>query len=157
MQTVVNFLSTSLEGEMVEMGGIHDPEKGAMMYERRTEVTMEESQTGKKKKVKKIVEQTSWIGPNRGKKKQPKLLEEEEEEMPTILQEESNPLYSSKEYVSDFTNPIYTSQAEVDEAAGAAVLGTESVELDEHAALVADTGGEMETKEIGMDEADTLF
>ena len=52
MQTVVNFLSTSLEGEMVEMGGIHDPEKGAMMYERRTEVTMEESQTGEREEVK---------------------------------------------------------------------------------------------------------
>ena len=142
------------------MGGIHDPEKGAMMYERRTEVTMEESQeTGKKKKVKKIVEQTSWIGPNRGKKKAPKLLDDDEEEAPPILQEESNPLYSSREYVSDFTNPIYTSQAEADESGGGAVLGTESVEIDENAALVTDSGGDIlqDTKDPGMEEADTLF
>ena len=149
-------ISYSIEGEMFEMGGIHDPEKGAMTYERRTEVTMQESDLGEKKRVKKIVEQTSWIGPDRGKKKRPKDLDEEEEEPPRPIQEEQNPLYSSREYISDFTNPIYTSQAEA--TASAAVLGTDSVELDDQMPLVTDSGGgDTDTKEVGMNEADTLF
>lgn len=137
------------------MGGINDPEKGAMMYERRTEVTVEQSETGEKKRVKKIVEQTSWIGRDKPKKKTKQFdpLEEDDDDEPLPPKpEETNPLYSPTEYVSDFSNPIYSGQT----MDSSAVLGTESVEFDDQAPLTVNADFDPD-KEVEMGEADTLF
>ena len=132
------------------MGGIHDPERGAMLYERRIEVKVEETETGEKKRVRKIVEQTSRIGLDQQKKKKtPEVFDDEDDEPKPPKPEEKNPLYSAKEYVSDFTNPLYTGHAPRESSA---VLGTESVELDDQIPIVTDAD-----MEVGMEEADTLF
>ena len=118
---------------------------------------MEQSETGEKKKVRKITEQTSWIDKGPRQKKKTKLLDDDDDEPPPPKPVEKNPLYSSREYVSDFSNPLYTSPAAVAAATGGdAVLGIESGEMDDQAPFFTDSG-DMETKEIGMEEADTLF
>ena len=46
------------EGEMYEMGGAQDPLRGAMTYQRSTQI----KNVGSQRRVKKIVEETSWMG-----------------------------------------------------------------------------------------------
>ena len=124
-----------------EMRGFHDPEKGPVNYQRQTD----------KIKVTRIVEQTTWNGPKRVKKKESSEKFEDDTEI-----HKENPLFADKplEYVSRFNNPIYFSQAEVDEATGA---GVESEELDKNTALYLVSDGKKRTKEVGMSEVDTLF
>ena len=55
-----------IPGEMIEMGGINDPERGALIYQRKTQVKKTE---GGQKRIKKITEETSWIGKQPSKKK----------------------------------------------------------------------------------------
>ena len=120
------------------MRGFQDPEKGPVNYQRQTD----------KIKVTRIVEQTTWNGTKRVKKK------ESSEDDVDIHKE--NPLFADTphEYVSQFNNPIYFSQDEVDEATGA---GVESEELDKNTALYFVSDGKKRTKEVGMSEVDTLF
>ena len=121
------------------MRRFQDPEKGPVNYQR---------QQTDKIKVTRIVEQTTWNGPKRVKKK------ESSEDDVDIHKE--NPLFADTphEYVSQFNNPIYFSQDEVDEATGA---GVESEELDKNTALYFVSDGKKRTKEVGMSEVDTLF
>ena len=128
------------------MRGFPDPEKGPMNFQQ---------QTAGKIKVTRIVEQTSWNGPKRVKRK----LQEQDKFPEDDDIHKENPLFveaidSPHEYVSKFNNPIYFSQAEVDEATGG---GVESEELDKHTALYLVTDGKKGTKEIGTNEVDTLF
>ena len=45
------------------LGGVIDPETGrAMEYERTVEIELQETQRGGKKRVKKTIEKTSWLG-----------------------------------------------------------------------------------------------
>lgn len=92
---------------MIEMGGLHDPEKGALVYERRTKVKTVQTGTGRQKRVKEVVEETKWIGSDSKKVSQQKTKDELEEYIPP-QPEETNPLYSASEYVTDFHNPLYS-------------------------------------------------
>ena len=49
----------------MEMGGVNDPLRGALVYQRHTQVRNVSGQ----KRVKKIVEETSWIGLGQSRKK----------------------------------------------------------------------------------------
>ena len=164
------------------MGGVIDPEKGTLLYRKTTQVETVEpgGDQLQRKRVKKVTDETQWIGPH--KKKQPLLTPHEEEEE-DISQEpwhdeevEQNPLYSSSDYVSDFNNPLYTQR--MSGAGGAAVVGSEPIEMDDIALLgptkkekdggraargklgAGDHGQEyLEylSAQPGLDEVDTLF
>ncbi len=106
---------TPAEGEHIEMGGIIDPEgQRALVYRKTTQVeTVDtEAESGfHRKKIKKVTSESSWIGTAKDDKE--RLLDHEEkpdvELQPWQDQEvETNPLYSSDAYDSDFTNPLYT-------------------------------------------------
>ncbi len=43
---------------MIEMGGFNDPLRGALVYQRSTQI----KNVGSQRRVKKIVEETNWIG-----------------------------------------------------------------------------------------------
>lgn len=124
MTTIV--LST--EGERVEMGGIVDPDKGALIYRKTTEVETVEPEPGSefsRKKIKKITSETTWLGNKRKPDKKP--LVENEEVKPWHDDEiEMNPLYSTSDYISDFNNPLYTNRLSA--AEGAAIAASESFE-----------------------------
>ena len=101
----MSFVS-STEGETIEMGGLNDPEKGALVYERRTKVKTVPTGTGRQKRVKEVVEETKWLKPAARKGSHPKAEEIDEYSRPQP--QETNPLYSTTEYVSDFHNPLYS-------------------------------------------------
>ena len=43
---------------MMEMGGFNDPLRGALVYQRSTQI----KNVGSQRRVKKVVEETNWIG-----------------------------------------------------------------------------------------------
>ena len=95
--------------EQIEMGGIVDPERGALIYRKTTQVETVEPEDGSEftvKKIKKVTSESTWIG-------QPeKVAPPEQDEVKPWHDEEvdNNPLYSSATYASDFHNPLYTNQ-----------------------------------------------
>lgn len=105
------------------MGGIVDPVRGALVYRETTEVETVEPEAGSeftKKKIKKVTSESSWIGQGSAKKAPsppvvvtpPVVVPEGQEVSPWHDEEvESNPLYSTSEYVSDFQNPLYSRQS----------------------------------------------
>ena len=114
-------------GEQIEMGGIVDPERGALIYRKTTKVETIDPEEGSDftiKKVKKVTSETSWLGQGNvaGAASSDKTalitaaaavaVEEIEEEVKPWHDEEIdvNPLYSSTDYISDFQNPLYTNR-----------------------------------------------
>ncbi len=105
------------------MGGIVDPEgQRALVYRKTTQV--ETVDPGKdsgfqRKKIKKVTSESSWIGTAK-EGKAPLLAHEETEDVelqPWHDQEvETNPLYTSSDYVSDFNNPLYAPRLSTTEA-----------------------------------------
>jgi len=161
-------LSWRAEGEHIEMGGIIDPERGALIYRQTTQVEKVQQEEGSmfnQKKIKRVTSETSWIG----SPKQP-FLEEDVMEPWHDDEVEQNPLYSSSDYVSDFHNPLYARR--ISAAEGAAVAARGTFEMDDMQPLVTssraargrpgtgDSGGEYLdylSAEPGLDTVDTLF
>ena len=86
-----------------------DPERGALVYKKTTQVESVSAAEGgefRRKKIKKVTSETSWVGKEKGVDQ--KALLEEEEETWHDEEVEQNPLYSTSDYVSDFNNPLYT-------------------------------------------------
>ena len=104
---------TLADGEQVEMGGIVDPERGALIYKKttKTQVLKEDSGEYQERRIKTVIDEHSWIGKPSQKKKQPSAEEAEESfhDPPAESQLELNPLYSAEDYASDYQNPLYSS------------------------------------------------
>ena len=122
----------SAEGEHIEMGGIIDPEgTRALIYRETTmkeSIQPEEGSGFQKKVLKTVKSEISWIGvgdpEEEGKQSLLVYGEVKEEEEPWYDETvEQNPLYSSSDYISDFSNPAYTQRAST--AEGAAVAAGE--------------------------------
>lgn len=94
------------EGERIEMGGVVDPERGALIYKKTTQVETVSQPEGARKKIKKVTSETSWLGKAERDTDRSMLLEESEEAWHDE-QVEDNPLYSTGEYETDFNNPLY--------------------------------------------------
>ena len=87
-----------------------DPSRGALVYKKTTKVeTVTESDRGgiPKKKIKKVTSETSWLGKQERVGDTSALLDEEEEGWQEE-EVEQNPLYSTREYEADFSNPLYS-------------------------------------------------
>ena len=99
------------DGERIEMGGVVDPNLGALVYKKTTKVeTIPEPERGQfaKKKIKKVTSETSWLGKTQKVADTTALIDEDEEEDWRDEEVEQNPLYSTREYETDFSNPLYT-------------------------------------------------
>ena len=101
--------STTAESERIEMGGVVDPDRGALLYKKTTKVeTVQGSGEIPRKKIKKVTSEMSWLGKPGKKSDQVTLIDEAgEEEQWHDEETEQNPLYSTKDYVTDFDNPLY--------------------------------------------------
>ena len=94
-----------------------DPERGALIYRKTTHVETVEPEQGSEftsKKIKKVTSESTWIGQGQGKEPMAEKTQppEQDEVKPFHDDElESNPLYSSTAYDSDFHNPLYTRQS----------------------------------------------
>ena len=102
------FIYKIAEGEHIEMGGVIDPDRGAIVYKKTTKVETVDKQEGSefaRKKIKKVTSETSWLG-KPATEDQAVLMEEQEEKWHDE-QVEQNPLYSTKDYVTNFSNPLY--------------------------------------------------
>ena len=161
----------SAAGEVIEMGGIVDPEKGALIYRKTTEVETIEPGEGsefQKKKIKKVTSESSWLGGQSKKSDKVPLIKDDEAEQPWNDKEiEANPLYSSDDYDSNFHNPLYSRQSaasgsgEVPQGqeipmsqlsgsrAGRGTLPDSSADGDDYNAYLS--------AQPGLDDADTLF
>ena len=73
--------------------------------------------------------------------------------------DEKNPLYSNKDYVADFSNPIYRpTVTKKMTSEGIAIVGSDQVVVDDTIPLSEQDISQMdESQEIDMGEADTLF
>ena len=112
----------------MELGGIIDPERGALIYRKTTQVETVENETGSefsKKKIKKVTSETSWLGQGKGKGDKEPLVKGDHEIKPYQDEEiEQNPLYSTDDYVSDFNNPLYSNRLSSAEGAAIAASGS---------------------------------
>lgn len=68
---------------------------------------MQEGTEFTRKKIKKVTSETSWIGKPERESDKSALLDEVDAEAWHDEEVEQNPLYSTKDYVSDFSNPLY--------------------------------------------------
>ena len=163
------------EGEHFEMGGIIDPERGALIYRQTTQVEKvhpEEGSDFRHKKIKRITSETSWIGTGAGTTQKQPFLDEDAIEPWHDDEVEQNPLYSTSDYVSDFHNPLYARRLSA--AEGATIAATGIVERDDMQLLTPsggraargrpgseDSGGQEYVDYLsadpGLDNADTLF
>ena len=128
-----------VEGEHVEMGGVIDPEKGAVHYRRTTQVEVAETDVGSEfsqKKIKKVTSETSWLGKSKKPDKEPLVREEVKPWQDDEI--EQNPLYSSSDYVSDFNNPLYSNRLSA--AEGAAIAASGSFDESDKGLLLKDKG-----------------
>ena len=96
------------EGDHTVTGGVIDPERGALMFKKKTEIEHVTPYEGShiKKKIKRVTSETSWIG----KPDKESLLPPEDEENDYWQDDEleKNPLYSTADYSTDFSNPLYS-------------------------------------------------
>jgi len=111
------------------MGGIVDPEKGALIYRKTTQVETVETELGaeySKKKIKKVTSESSWLGKKEKDDKEPLVRQPSTQEVKPWKDDtiEQNPLYSSTDYVTDFNNPLYSNRLST--AEGAAIAASES-------------------------------
>jgi len=93
------------------MGGIIDAEKGALLYRRTTNVKTVEAdgEDGfQKKKIIQVTDETGWLG-EEGSTVNKTALEKpvKQPEKDSGLIEETNPLYSDRDYDVGFYNPAY--------------------------------------------------
>ena len=108
-------LFNSVEGEHIEMGGIIDAEKGALLYRRTTNVKTVETDGDdmfQKKKIIQVTDETGWLGEDEttiNQKEIEKHVKEPEKDAGLI--EQGNPLYSDQEYDVGFNNPMYLSKS----------------------------------------------
>ena len=87
-----------------------DPERGALIYKKTTQVETFQQPHGedvRHKKIKKVTSETSWLGKTEEETDKAGLVDAEEVAWHDE-QVEGNPLYSTGEYVSDFSNPLYS-------------------------------------------------
>ena len=158
------------------MGGIIDPERGALVYKKTTEVETVEPAPGSihRKKIKKVTDETRWID----EPQQPLVAYPEQEEDMKLdpwqdEQVEQNPLYSSEDYQSDFQNPLYSRRMSA--AEGAAIVTSGALDDDDETELLAPRDGGRAARgkpdagdhgqeyvdylsaQPGLDAVDTLF
>ena len=131
------------------VGGVFHPERGGLIYREEIEETVIKSDEGSDfhtKKITRVTSETRRLGevpkPSKPGPKQP-LLETDGGQpkgwVDETSQVEANPLYSSNDYVTDFSNPLYTNRQS---AAEAAVIATsEHVGTDDRSPLVSGSGG----------------
>lgn len=156
------------------MGGIVDPERGALIYRKTTEVKTVDPDVDSDfttKKIKTVTSESSWLG-QAGREGEKAALQPTEVKPWHDEEVESNPLYSATEYTNDFHNPLYSRQT------GAEPGGTmaDSVDMADDIPLVPLSrasrgrpesgraivaGGQEYTDYLsaqpGLDNADTLF
>lgn len=88
------------------------PNRGALVYKKTTKVEMvdePERGAGAQKKIKKVTSETSWIGKQERERDTSALVPPEDEAEGWHDEEvEQNPLYSTRDYETDFSNPLYT-------------------------------------------------
>ena len=130
------------DGLHVETGGIIDPERGAVVFRKTTEVETIEPGPGSdfsRKKVKKVTDELTWID----EPKKPLIPYEGEDDIEMEPwhdeQVEQNPLYSEEDYQSDFQNPLYTRRMSA--AEGAVIVATGALDDDDETALLAPRDG----------------
>ena len=151
------------------VGGVFHPERGALVYREKVEETVIKGEEGSEftsKKITRVTSETRRLGemkkpPSKTGMKQP-LLEATDggKSKPQWSNEtsqiEANPLYSSNDYVTDFSNPLYTNRHSTAEAA--ALAASEQIELDDMAPLMG-SGGAKPKKGSGEheEEVDVLY
>lgn len=106
-----------------------------------TVIKQEEGSEFHTKKITRVTSETKWLG---GKQKptgpkQPFLETDGGALSAETSQVEANPLYSSSDYVTDFSNPLYTNRQSTAEAA--ALAASEQIEMDDMTPLVSSGGG----------------
>lgn len=148
------------------MGGVFHPERGALVYREEIEETVIKGDEGSEfssKKITRVTSETRRLGemqkpPSKTGMKQP-LLEATDGGKPKsqwsneTSQIEANPLYSSNDYVTDFSNPLYTNRHST--AKGAALAASEQIELDDMAPLISSGKPKRGSGEYG--EVDVLY
>lgn len=158
-----HYVLPSLAGEQVETGGIVDPERGALIYRKTTQVETVEPDMESEfttKKIKTVTSESSWIGQAKEPVKAGVLpIGQPTEVKPWHDEEvESNPLYSATEYVSDFNNPLYSRQSaplEDGEASPPPIGKGDQIPL---VPMEQGEGGEeYEEEPSSMEQVDTLF
>ena len=93
------------------MGGVLDEERGALIYKKTTKVQVVPAPQGseyQRKKVTSITSETGWLGRDSSKKTQVMSPWKEP------LFDDTNPLYSEKDYGEDFMNPVFEDGDEED-------------------------------------------
>lgn len=143
----------------VTVGGVVDPERGALVYREEIEETVFKPEEGSEfhtKKITRVTSETRRLGsgevqvtkPSKSGPKQP-LLEADGGQpkgwADETSQVEANPLYSSSDYVTDFSNPLYSNRQSTAEASAIAKSDKMAMELDDMTPLVgASRDGEVD-------------
>ena len=144
------------------------PERGALVYREEIEETVIKGDEGSEftsKKITRVTSETRRLGemqkpPSKTGLKQP-LLETTDGGKPKpqwsneTSQIEANPLYSSNDYVTDFSNPLYTNRHSTAEAA--ALAASEQIELSDMAPLVGGGKRKRGSGEYQEGEVDVLY
>ena len=154
--------------ESVTVGGVFDPDKGALIFREEVEetvITPEEGSEFQTKKITRVTSETRRLGmaqkpPPKATARQPLLEKGAKSWSDETSQVEANPLYSSNDYVTDFSNPLYSNRQSAAEAA--AIATSEQVEMDDMAPLVSGGKGSKGKRRPGSDyqpeeEVDVLF
>lgn len=155
------------------VGGVFHPDMGALIYREEIEetvITPEEGSEFQTKKIRRVTSETRRLGevpkpPKKKGQKQP-LLEAVDGGQPKSWSDETshveaNPLYSSSDYVTDFSNPLYTNRQSVAEAAAATM--SEHMGTDDISPLIGDNAdgrgskGKLKPGSDDLQDADVLF
>ena len=103
------------KGERIEMGGVLDEERGALIYKKTTKVHVVPAPHGsdyQRKKVTSITSETGWLGRDSSKKTKVSSPWKES------VFDDKNPLYSDKDYGEDFLNPVFEGMDDEVESGG---------------------------------------
>ncbi len=141
----------------MEMGGIVDPDKGALIYRKTTQVETVEADKGSEfvtKKIKKITSESSWLGQKQKSKSDREPLVNHESQQWQDDEIEANPLYSSSDYVTDFRNPLYSNRHSA--AEGAAIAASESFEHSDQPLMGRASRGRPGSSDKGKEYVDYL-
>ena len=154
------------------VGGVFHPDMGALVYREEIEetvITPEDGSEFQTKKIKRVTSETRRLGevpkpPKKKSQKQP-LLEAIDGGQPKAWSGEAshveaNPLYSSSDYVTDFSNPLYTNRQSIAEEAATTSthMGT-----DDMLPLIGDSvdgrgaKGKLKESSDDLQDADVLF
>ena len=156
------------------VGGVFHPERGGLVYREEVEetvITPEEGSEFQTKKITRVTSETRRLGekptskPSKKKGQKQPLLEADGGQPKSWSNEtsqvEANPLYSSSDYVTDFSNPLYTNRQSTAEAA--AMTSSYQREMDDMSPLISVSGGgkgdrgkpKQDSEDLG--DADVLF